>query len=64
MSASKKLELEQCIDFHGAAIVNENGEEIAITEEMIEKACKQLEDSYFMSPYSKSSDSKQDSDKS
>ena len=57
MSASNKLDLEQCIDFHGAAIVNDNGEEIAITEEMIEKACKQLENTYFMTPYHQSDDS-------
>ncbi len=31
------------IDFHGAAIISENGEEIPITEEMIKDACKKLD---------------------
>lgn len=31
------------IDFHQAAVVNENGEEVAITEEMVQQACEQLE---------------------
>jgi len=30
------------IDFHGAAIVGENGEEIPITEAMIQRALAQL----------------------
>ncbi len=30
------------IDFHGAAIVRENGEEIPITEAMIQRALTQL----------------------
>jgi len=32
-------------DFHGAAIIDEHGQEIPITEEMVREACKQLEDS-------------------
>ena len=34
--------MDHCIDFHGAAFINQDGEEIAITEEMVEKACDQL----------------------
>ena len=34
--------MDHCIDFHGAAFINQDGEEIAITEEMVENACKQL----------------------
>jgi hypothetical protein len=33
------------IDFHQAAILNENGEEVAITEEMVQKACAELDSS-------------------
>jgi len=28
------------IDFHGASIINEHGEEIPITESMVQQACK------------------------
>ena len=28
------------IDFHGASVINEQGEEIAITESMVQQACK------------------------
>ena len=28
------------IDFHGASIINEQGEEIPITESMVQQACK------------------------
>ena len=40
-----------CIDFHGAAIIDPDGKETAITEEMIEEACKELEDDHSMTPY-------------
>jgi hypothetical protein len=42
-----------CIDFHGAAIVSKNGNEVAITEEMIEEACDKLQDEQTMTPYLK-----------
>ncbi len=29
-----------CIDFHGAAIIDENGREIPITENMVKQACE------------------------
>lgn len=34
---------QDAIDFHGAAIIDEEGHEIPITEEMIKEACKQLD---------------------
>ncbi|MDX2506055.1 MAG: hypothetical protein QNL62_16480 [Gammaproteobacteria bacterium] len=40
-----------CIDFHGAAIINQDGQEIAITEEMVENACNQLMEDETMTPY-------------
>jgi hypothetical protein len=30
----------EAIDFHGASIINEQGEEIPITESMVQNACK------------------------
>lgn len=38
-------EQTQDIDFHGAALIDENGEEIPITEEMIQNACDKLDSS-------------------
>ena len=32
-------------DFNGAAIIDENGVEIPITEEMVQTACDELDDS-------------------
>ena len=32
-------------NFNGAAIINEKGKEIPITEEMVQTACDELEDS-------------------
>ena len=32
-------------NFNGAAIINEHGKEIPITEEMVQTACDELEDS-------------------
>jgi hypothetical protein len=31
-------------NFNGAAIINEQGEEVPITEEMVQTACEELED--------------------
>ena len=36
-------EQEQEHDFHGAAIIDENGKEIPITEEMVQDACQEDE---------------------
>jgi len=30
------------IDFHGATVINTAGEEIPITEQMVQQACRQL----------------------
>jgi len=32
--------------FHGAAIIDEDGREIPITEDMIQRACEHLEDQW------------------
>ncbi len=32
-----------CIDFHGAAIIDDNGKEIPITEEMVKQACQEID---------------------
>ena len=32
--------------FHGAAIIDEHGREIPITEDMIQRACEHLEDQW------------------
>lgn len=33
-------------DFHGAAIIDEQGREIPITEAMVQRACRQLQDAW------------------
>lgn len=43
--AKKPEEQPEEVDFHGAAVIDENGREIPITEEMIQKACEELDDS-------------------
>lgn len=35
---------QNSVDFHGAAIIDEQGREIPITESMVQKACKQLQE--------------------
>ena len=35
---------EQAPDFHGAAIIDEDGNEVPITEDMVKKACDKLEE--------------------
>jgi len=41
---SKKERNIKEIDFHGAAVIDKFGREIAITEDMIQEAFKKLED--------------------
>lgn len=36
-------EPEESADFHGAAIIDSEGQEVPITEEMVKKACEELE---------------------
>ena len=50
-SLQSSEEKNYCIDFHGAALIDQNGQEIAITEEMIEDACNELIDDHSMTPY-------------
>lgn len=40
--AEKNSEKNYCTDFHGAAIIDQNGQEIAITDEMIAQAINEL----------------------
>ncbi len=37
-------ETEDPVDFHGAAIIDSEGHEVPITEEMVKKACDKLEE--------------------
>ncbi len=46
----EKPEEEPAIDFHGAAILDENGEEIPITEDMIQEACEKLDKNWVLKP--------------
>lgn len=41
--SKEKNDLEPNIDFHGAAVVDEEGNEIEITESMVRKAIHELE---------------------
>jgi hypothetical protein len=34
---------ETTADFHGAAIIDKDGKEVPITEEMVQRACSELE---------------------
>lgn len=42
---------DHCIDFHGAAIINQDGREVAITEDMVNEACNKLMNDDDMTPY-------------
>ena len=33
---------DHCIDFHGATFIDKVGQEVEITEEMVEEACQQI----------------------
>ncbi|MEZ5524397.1 MAG: hypothetical protein R3E62_05440 [Pseudomonadales bacterium] len=40
----QKMQENSTTDFHGAAIIDSNGHEVPITEEMVQKACEELEE--------------------
>ncbi|MDX1802722.1 MAG: hypothetical protein R3292_01490 [Alcanivorax sp.] len=40
-------------DFHGAAVIDEQGREIPITEAMIQHACERLEQAWHYPTYSR-----------
>lgn len=40
-----KVSNQPSIDFHGAAFIDTKGKEIPITEEMIQQACQQVQQS-------------------
>jgi len=41
---SEEDKKDHCIDFHGATYFNNAGEEVEITEEMVENACQSVLD--------------------
>ncbi|MGB0669837.1 MAG: PA1571 family protein [Porticoccaceae bacterium] len=43
MTHKNQETLPEKADFNGAAVINEQGEEIPITEEMVQDACDQLD---------------------
>ncbi len=43
--SAEQLTEAAATDFNGAAIIDENGVEVAITEEMVQNACDQLDSS-------------------
>jgi hypothetical protein len=45
MTNKEQETLPEQPNFNGAAIINEQGEEIPITEEMVQTACETLDDS-------------------
>lgn len=46
-------------DFHGAALIDDQGREVPITEAMVQRACKKLEQSwYYPAPESRESNSR------
>jgi hypothetical protein len=45
MITKEQETLPEQANFNGAAIINEQGKEIPITEEMVQTACDELEDS-------------------
>lgn len=38
---------QQSSDFHGAALIDQHGREVPITEAMVQQACKHLENSWL-----------------
>lgn len=44
LNMNKEKINEQTTDFHGAALIDEDGNEIPITEDMVQDACHNLED--------------------
>ena len=44
MNTPKKDKNEQDPDFHGAALIDEEGNEIPITEDMVQEACTDPEE--------------------
>lgn len=43
---TSNLNTQASADFHGAAIIDANGREIPITEEMVRDACSKLEQNW------------------
>ena len=43
MSIETNKENDQHTDFHGAAIIDEDGKEVPITEDMVQEACQEAD---------------------
>lgn len=43
MPNNQKQQSESDADFHGAAIIDKDGQEVAITEDMVKSACNKLD---------------------
>ncbi|MCB1667882.1 MAG: hypothetical protein R3E73_12040 [Porticoccaceae bacterium] len=43
MSIETNQENDQHTDFHGAAIIDEDGKEVPITEDMVQEACQEAD---------------------
>ncbi len=41
------LSTQPMTDFHGAAIIDDSGREVPITEDMVQNACQSLEKCWF-----------------
>ncbi|UTW45690.1 hypothetical protein KFE80_01875 [bacterium SCSIO 12696] len=44
MTANKKQQPASEADFHGAAIIGDDGQEVLITEDMVKDACEKLDE--------------------
>lgn len=54
MSTEKKDDSEKEQDFHGAALIDQDGKEVLITEEMVQDACHKLDEKEPSEPQSES----------
>lgn len=43
MQNMQNMRNDSTVDFHGAAIIDNEGREVPITEEMVKQACEELE---------------------
>jgi len=42
-NSEQNMQNDSTVDFHGAAIIDNEGREVPITEEMVKQACEELE---------------------
>lgn len=43
-NSEQNMQDDSTVDFHGAAIIDNEGHEVPITEEMVKQACEELEE--------------------